>query len=624
MPIEQQAFDVNIANLIEVLRESLYSDARVALRELLANARDSLLQRWGLGSNEGRIEVRLDSAGVLTVADNGLGMGPREIREGLACVAGSFTRVARREVHDSEDVAGWLSGYFGLGFFASFMLADGIQVLTRRPGGAAYLWRCFGGRAAGDASAIPSSWTLEETEWRGEGTEVSLFLKRGFLGELTSPVAVERLVRLYGDLIEFPIHVSGRLGPVNLRRGPWLDESAGEHDYLEFLKRRGVLADGQDAITVIPLRGQRDIGGVLCLADPAEPEGFIELHSRRLYVNRDRAYAGPRLGFLRGVVDARPLRLTLSRESLIAGPELEWLRNLLRDAFLRHLRWLAGERQGSFRRVIAVYGAALKRAAVEDDDLLDVVGGELPMPVGLGRQEMPMGQLLKRYPRNSPIRFLDDPQAQAQYATLLDAQGIPVVNASDRLNLAVLHKYAARQGREVARADADPGIPEVHEAGWEQVERLLTAVDDTIQLKQARLPENVPALFKHEPVDMIEDLFREAHRQHGDDLPPQLRVAELLHQLMSRGRRRRRTLYLNIQHPLLLALRRACEARIESRTLAAVARGLIAAARLYTEHLEPAQRAEAYQAQSQACSALLEQVLSGRRSRRWWERRVER
>ncbi len=140
--MEQQPFEVDIGNLIQVLAESLYSDPRVALRELLANARDSLLRRWGVArARNGHIRVGWPTAGVLRIADNGAGMDRAEIREGLARVAGSMTRVVRRQWGESEEWARWLGGWFGLGFFSSFMLAYGVEVRTRQPNGQAYLWR---------------------------------------------------------------------------------------------------------------------------------------------------------------------------------------------------------------------------------------------------------------------------------------------------------------------------------------------------------------------------------------------------------------------------------------------------------------------------------------------------
>jgi HSP90 family molecular chaperone len=387
-------------------------------------------------------------------------------------------------------------------------------------------------------------------------------------------------------------------------KGPWQQDDTPLQRYEEYLRRRGLLSEDQATMTIVPIQEEPDLQGVLFLPDPAVLDGVIELYVRHIYVNRDASYISEPLRFIRGIVDHRILPLTLSRESVVQGSELARLHSRLRQVFLDHLKFLGEHKQRDLQKIVQAYGRQLKMAAVEDEELLDIVGDLFTIRVGLGAHERNLGQIVERHP---DLVYMDNPAAQGQYAALHEAQGIPVVDASDNLDFMILHQFAEARGKAVARADT-ARIEEVDEPGWERVEHIVEALDDSIQLKKAVLPEKMAALFQHSTDDVLDDWFREATRQ-GGELSPEIKELKQAHELWSSLRGRRKTLYLNVRHPLLEAFRTACSAGVNLEVLEAVAKALIASARLRTEHLDASACTAAYDAQSHACAVLLGELL---------------
>ena len=610
MPAKVHPFEVDIGSLIEVLRDNLYSDPYVALREVLANARDSLLRRWGTSpGSEARIEVRLgDADRTFTVRDNGIGMDEEEVQYGMARVAGSFTRLVRRGVVQKDDVGDWVSGSFGLGFFASFMLAHGVEVRTRRPdrGSPGLLWRCFGGREqeAGQ-TRIPASWTLEETDWNDEGTEVTLYLKPDFCRELMYPAGVEPLLRRFVDLIEFPVLLSGCASPVNAPP-PWLDDTAPREYWLEYFRRRGLLKEGQEVLTLVPVREKEFRGGLFLPKSPSE-SGTIELHVRHILVGQTETCIEPSMSFVHGIIDHDSLPLPLSREAVLPGPELQRLQSQLRTVFLDHLKSLADSRQADLSAIVRTYGRRLKHAAIEDDRLLGILGPLFSVPVGLHAQPTYLADLVHDHPQ---VVYMDDPAAQGQYAALWEAAGSAVVNASDHLDRMLIHRYADHCGKEATRADTQPRIDELHEHGWEDVEHLIGLHAPDAQVKQAALPDTVTALFEHNFQDELADMLREAVRT-GRDLPDEIREIAEFQDRMHALQQRRRGLFINVRHPLLKALRTAITQGEDPEFLVSSVKALVAIARLQTERVDAPERAKAFALQGHALAALLRE-LTGR------------
>ncbi len=610
MPEEKHPFEVDIGSLVEVLQGNLYSNPRIAFREILSNARDSMIKRWGTTPPpDARIELHVDLPNrSLSIRDSGTGMDEQEVRNGMARVAGSTTRLLRRQSNHDNGAADWVSGFFGLGFFASFMLAKGVDVKTKVPSaeGKALLWRCYpGGNLEAQNQRIPASWTLKPVAWDGQGTEVTLYLKPEFWDEFLSRQTIEAHVTHFVDLVEFPICFKDSDLPINGSRPPWMEENTPPQGYEDYLRGRGLLDEDHEILTLLPIR-ERRFSGVLFLAKPGDPVGKIELHVRHIFVNQDSNYLEEPLSFICGIIDHQDLPLTLSRETVIEGDCLSDFRGELRALVVDHLTSLADTRQADLEAVVRAYGRHLKRAAVDDEELLKILGSQLSVPTGFNSRPTYLNEL-KDQPQ---VIYMDNPARQGQYAALWEAQGIPVVNASDRLDLMLLHRFFESSETSVVRADTNPKIDETHEPGWEDVEHLVGLQADNAQVKQAKLPEDIPALFEHTIEDVLTDLVNEVS-ESGRELPDRIAKFAEFHKTMSTLGENRKELFLNVRNPLVLALRGSICQGESTQVLESVARALVAIAQLLTEHVDASERAKTLRYQSEALTALLERRVTG-------------
>lgn len=195
---------------MRILAQSLYSEKKVFIRELVQNAHDSVLRRETRDENHrGRIEIETrPDEGVITFIDNGVGMNAIDLRDYLSRVGGSGTREVGR---DQERVQG-LVGQFGIGFLSGFIIADRVEVRTRKMGETdGWLWKNDGGK----------SYTLESCSVPQPGTTVAVFIKDIADRAIIQVDAVQNVIREYADMLLVPIHVNHGTTPVNTMQMPW-------------------------------------------------------------------------------------------------------------------------------------------------------------------------------------------------------------------------------------------------------------------------------------------------------------------------------------------------------------------------------------------------------------------
>ena len=210
-PAETHAFQAEVAELLNLMVHSVYSETDIFLRELISNASDACdklryeaIAKPELLAGADKLAIRIvpdKAAGTLTVADTGIGMDRQELLDNLGTVARSGTRAFLKGLAEAKEGAS-LIGQFGVGFYAAFMVADRIEVTSRRAGAPdAWLWTSSGG--AGFELAPASE---KQAGRVPRGTEVRLHLKEDAKRYL-EPFELERMVRTYSDHILFPIEL---------------------------------------------------------------------------------------------------------------------------------------------------------------------------------------------------------------------------------------------------------------------------------------------------------------------------------------------------------------------------------------------------------------------------------
>src|SRR5450631_262847 len=208
---ETRPFQAEVAQLLHLMVHAVYSETEVFLRELISNASDACdklryeaIAKPELLADGAALTIRIKpdaAAGTLAVIDTGIGMDRQEMIDNLGTVARSGTRAFISQLAEAKEGTG-LIGKFGVGFYSAFMVADRIEVTSRRAGAAeAFVWRASGGEGFEIAPADP-----QQAARVPRGTEIVLHLKddaKRFL----EPAEIGRVVKAYSDHIQFPIEL---------------------------------------------------------------------------------------------------------------------------------------------------------------------------------------------------------------------------------------------------------------------------------------------------------------------------------------------------------------------------------------------------------------------------------
>ncbi len=386
---QAHAFQAEVAELLNLMVHSVYSDTDVFLRELISNASDALdkvryeaISRPELLAGDERLAIRLTpdaNAKTLSIADNGIGMDRQELIDNLGTVARSGTKAFLKGLKDTKDGLG-LIGQFGVGFYAAFMVADRIEVVSHRAGtDETSVWISTGGSGFEVAAANP-----EQAGRVKRGTEITLHLKKEAERYL-QPFELERIVRTYSDHILFPIELieekkegeseKKEARQVNAASALWqrAKSEVKKEDYLQAYRSIAMAFD-EPALTLhYKVEGRQSYAVMLFvpstppfdLAD-RERKGRVKLYVRRVFITDDAELLPPYLRFVRGVVDSEDLPLNLSREMLQNNPQVTQIRNGLVGRVLGELEQAAEKDAETFGKIWKAFGPVIKEGIYED------------------------------------------------------------------------------------------------------------------------------------------------------------------------------------------------------------------------------------------------------------------
>ena len=383
-PAETHAFQAEVAELLNLMVHSVYSETDIFLRELISNASDACdklryeaIAKPELLAGADRFVIRLvpdKAAGTLTVADTGIGMDRQELLDNLGTVARSGTRAFLKGLAEAKEGAS-LIGQFGVGFYAAFMVADRIEVVSRHAGASdAWVWTSSGG--AGFELAPASE---EQAGRVPRGTEVRLHLKEDAKKYL-EPFELERLVRTYSDHILFPIELvddKGEARQVNAASALWqrAKSEIKPEDYTQAYRSIAMAFD-EPALTLhYKVEGRQSYAVLLFvpstppfdLGDPNR-KGRIKLYVRRVFITDDAELLPPWLRFVRGVVDSEDLPLNISREMLQNNPQVTQIRNGLVGRVIGELENAADKAAETYAKIWTAFGPVLKEGLYEEQE----------------------------------------------------------------------------------------------------------------------------------------------------------------------------------------------------------------------------------------------------------------
>ena len=387
MTQETKSFQAEVSRLLDIVAHSLYSEKEIFLRELISNASDACdrLRYAALtepalaeGDSEYRVTLTPDkSARTLTIADNGIGMNREELIDNLGTIARSGTAAFVNQLSGDARKDMSLIGQFGVGFYSAFMVAEKVEVLSRKAG------ESQGWRWVSDGRG---EFTVEPLPETVRGAKIIVHLREGE-DEYLDPARLRRIVKTYSDHIGLPIILrdGGKEETINTASALWTrprSEITAEQ-YKEFYHHVGHSFDDPWLTLHNKAEGVLEYTNLLFvpstkpfdLFDP-ERKNRIKLYVRRVFITDEATDLLPAyLRFLRGIVDSEDLPLNISREMLQSNPMVARIRQQLTRRVLSELAKKADDAAEEYAKFWDNFGAVLKEGLYEDRDHRDELLG---------------------------------------------------------------------------------------------------------------------------------------------------------------------------------------------------------------------------------------------------------
>ncbi len=376
--LEKHSFGAEVGRLLDLVVHSLYSEREIFLRELVANAADASDRRRFEALTdpklappaEAKIRVVPDKqARTLLIADDGIGMSRQEMIDNLGTIARSGTKAFGEKLATAnpEDRPS-LIGQFGVGFYSAFMVADRVEVTSRKAGSEeAFTW----------ASEGAGEFTLAPAERDTPGTDIVLHIKAD-AEEFLEPMRLETIIRKWADHVTLPITVSrdGKDQAANEGTALWRKSKAdvSEQNLKEFYRHLGHFFDEPWASLHWKAEGTLEYFCLLFIPGmkpfdvvEGDRDSHVRLHVRRMFIT-DKADLLPHwLRFVSGVVDTEDLPLNVSREMLQTTPILGRIRKALITRVLGELKTRAKDAE-DYAKFWENFGQTVKEGLWEDSE----------------------------------------------------------------------------------------------------------------------------------------------------------------------------------------------------------------------------------------------------------------
>ena len=378
----QHAFEADTGKILDIVIHSLYSNKEIFLRELISNASDAVDKLRYLAvsdkslsdlTDEFQISLLTDAkAKTLTISDNGIGMSDEEMAQSLGTIARSGTKSFMEALHNSTDKSENLSliGQFGVGFYSAFMVADKVEVLSRKAGtDAAFLWSSDG----------RSGYSITPSEKADHGTVITLYLKKDAKDYLEE-MRLGHIIKTYADHINYPVNfVDGQeVRRLNSGSALWAKPKSEitDEDYEAFFADMGA-GFGKPLLTLHNVsEGAVSFTNLLCipqmrpydLFDPAR-KPKVKLYINRVFITDDCDALIPAwLRFVRGIVDTADIDLNVSRELLQHNKTLDKIGKAVVRRILSELKKMHDKKREDYDNLWEQFGIVLKEGMYEDAD----------------------------------------------------------------------------------------------------------------------------------------------------------------------------------------------------------------------------------------------------------------
>ena len=481
---ETRGFQTEVRQLLQLMIHSLYSNREIFLRELVSNASDAndrlrfeSIANPALMGTESELKIWIDAdpeKGTLAIRDNGIGMTREEAIAHLGTIAKSGTSEFFKSLSGDQQKDSQLIGQFGVGFYSAFIVADRVEVLTRKagePDDAGVRWE----------SSADGEFTVETVTRTERGTAVTLYLKED-AKEFADAWRMRGLIRRYSDHISFPVLMrkQGEVEweAVNQAKALWTRPRTEitDDEYKQFYQHVSHDHGEPLAWSHNRVEGKREYTSLLYIPGRApfdlwqrDAARGLKLYVKRVFIMDDAEQFLPLyLRFVKGVVDSGDLPLNVSRELLQQDQEVEAIRNGLTRRVLDTLSKLANDEPEKYKTVWKEFGAVLKEGLAEDrpnrEKILPLLrfastreeGNEPSVSLKQYVERMKEGQERIYYVISDSV----ESARASPYIEQLKERGIEVLLLGDRIDewvMGQIEEFEGKKFKDAVRGDLELG-----------------------------------------------------------------------------------------------------------------------------------------------------------------------
>ena len=523
---ETLGFQTEVKQLLHLMIHSLYSNKEIFLRELISNASDAIdklrfeaLSKPELleGGAELKIRVSFDKdANTVTLEDNGIGMSRDDVITHLGTIAKSGTADFMKNLSGDQKKDSHLIGQFGVGFYSAFIVADQVEVFSRRAGLSASEGVHWSSKGEGEFEVA----TVEKAD---RGTRIVLHLKSAE-NEFADGWRLRNIIKKYSDHIALPIELPKEVAAVEGEEKPALEwetvnrasalwtrprTEVTDAEYQEFYKHIAHDYENPLSWSHNKVEGKLEYSSLLYVPARAPfdlyqreaPKG-LKLYVQRVFVmDQAESFLPLYLRFIKGVVDSNDLSLNVSREILQKDPIIDSMKSALTKRVLDMLEKLAKNEPEQYKGFWKNFGQVMKEGPAEDFANKEKIAGLLRFASTLGddgEQVVSLAEYLARAKEGQDkIYFLTgETYAQVKNSPHLEVfrkKGIEVLLLTDRIDewlMSYLNEFDGKSFVDVARGDLDLGnldseedkkaAEEVAKTKEGLVERIKTALGDAV------------------------------------------------------------------------------------------------------------------------------------------------
>ncbi|HBW84877.1 MAG: molecular chaperone HtpG [Gammaproteobacteria bacterium] len=529
---ETLGFETEAKQLLHLMIHSLYSNKEIFLRELISNASDAAdklrfeaLSNSDLLKQDAELSVKIDfdkEKKAITITDNGIGMSREEVISNLGTIAKSGTAQFLESLTGDQRKDSQLIGQFGVGFYSAFIVAETVEVRTRRagePADSATFWRSNG----------ESEYTIENIKKADRGTSVTLLLKEDE-AEFAESYRLKSIVKRYADHLSLPVMLlkdtdtateksTDKADPqtpeyeaVNDAKALWTRSRSEikKEEYIDFYKL--ACHDFEDPLkwSHNKVEGKLEYTSLLYLPGRApfdlwnrDAAKGLKLYVQRVFIMDDAEQFLPLyLRFIKGVVDSNDISLNVSREILQKDPAVDSMRSALTKRCLDMLSKLRKKDSEKYQAFWDQFGQVLKEGPGEDFANREKVAGLLQFSTtqseGVSQDQGLEDYVSRMSDEQNKIYFLvSDSLNSARTSPHLEIfrkKSIEVILMYDRIDewlMGYLQEFDGKQFQDITRGELDlGGLEDVEEKELQEksekaleglVDRIKTVLDDRVK-----------------------------------------------------------------------------------------------------------------------------------------------